>query len=284
MGDLRLKAQELLKIRQNEKESDEIADYITEEKDMNIAKEKSKEIFTERIQKDIDNFQGNLLESANNGKPLNIEILKLDTEGLLSWWDEREDKILNTRYTPIKSGIVTFIDDINLELLGDDIIVDRTLQKLYDLIRENDIYPQWRVNTNTEGKIDTLYIEVDPTVSYKDRKDAIHREKNISQRAIVVQNYQQHKPIVEEEDSNKIIRTLISLLTFILVLYFSVLLLTIFSEALGVVGDGSSNFIEVGWPYFLISNFSKFGELFIFSLPLAILISLYYTYQRYRSY
>ena len=280
MGDLRLKAQELLKIRQNEKESNKIADYITEEKDMNIAKEKSKKIFTERIQKEIDSFQENLLESANHGKPLNIEILKLDTEGLLSWWDEREDKILNTRYTPIKSGIVTFIDDINLELLGDDIIVDRTLQKLYDLIRENDIYPQWKVHTNTEGKIDTLYIEVDPTVSYKDRKDAIHREKNISQRAIVVQNYQQYKPI-EEKDSNKIIRTLISLSRFILVLYFSVLLLTIFSEAFGIVGDGSSNFIEVGWPYFLITDFSKFGELFIFSLPLGILISLYSAYKSY---
>jgi len=280
MGDLRLEAQELLKIRQNEKESDEIANYIAEEKDMNIAKEKSKKIFTEKIQKEIDSFQENLLESANHGKPLNIEILKLDTEGLLSWWDEREDKILNTRYTPIKSGIVTFIDDINLELLGDDIIVDRTLQKLYDLIRENDIYPQWKVHTNTEGKIDTLYIEVDPTVSYKDRKDAIHREKNISQRAIVVQNYQQYKPI-EEKDSNKIIRTLISLSRFILVLYFSVLLLTIFSEAFGIVGDGSSNFIEVGWPYFLITDFSKFGELFIFSLPLGILISLYSAYKSY---
>jgi len=281
MGDLRLKAQELLKNRQNEKESDEIADYITEDKDMNIAKEKSKKIFTEKIQKEIDSFQEKLLESANHGKPLNIEILKLDTEGLLSWWDEREDKIFNTRYTPIKSGIVTFIDDINLEQLTDDIIVDSTLQKLYDLIRENDIYPQWKVHTNTEGKIDTLYIEVDPTVSYKDRKDAIHREKNISQRAIVVQNYQQYKPIEEEEDGNKIIKGVMSFLTFILVLYFSVLLLTIFSEAFGLVGDGSSNFIEVGWPYFLITDFSKYGELFLFSLPLGILISLYSAYKSY---
>jgi len=279
MGDLRLEAQKLLKNRQNKKESNEITNYITEEKEMNIAKEKSKQKFTEKIQKEIDSFKENLLESANHGKPLDIEILKLDTEGLLSWWDEREDKIFNTRYTPIKSGIVTFIDDINLEQLTDDIIVDSTLQKLYDLIRENDIYPQWKVHTNAEGKIDTLYIEVDPTVSYKERKDAIDREKNISQRSLVVQNYQQYKPI--EEDGNKIIKGVMSLLTFILVLYFLVLLLTIFSEAFGLVGDGSSNFIEVGWPYFLITDFSKYGELFIFSLPLGILISLYSAYKSY---
>jgi len=281
MGNLNIKSKGELTDSENKKDSNEIINYIAEEKDMNIEREKSKKIFTDKIQKEIDNFQKNLLDSTRNGEVFNIEILKLDTEGLLSWWDEREDKIFNTRYTPIKSGIVTFIDDINLEQLTDDIIVDSTLQKLYDLIRENDIYPQWKVHTNTEGKIDTLYIEVDPTVSYKDRKDAIHREKNISQRAIVVQNYQQYKPIEEEEDGNKIIKTLISLSTFILVLYFSVLLLTIFSEALGAVGNGNSSFIEVGWPYFLITDFSKFGELFIFSLPLGILISLYSAYKSY---
>ncbi|HHB94076.1 MAG TPA: hypothetical protein ENK88_02930, partial [Campylobacterales bacterium] len=126
MGDLRLKAQEILKFNQNEKKLNEITDYIAEEKDMNIAKEKSKNIFTEKIQKEIDGFDKNLLESAKHGEALNIEILRLDTDGLLSWWDEREDKIINTRYTPIKSGIVTFIDDINLEFLSDDIIVDGT--------------------------------------------------------------------------------------------------------------------------------------------------------------
>jgi len=284
MGDLRLKIQKILKNKQNKKELNEKYSYITENKEINMDKYKSKKIFTEKIQKEIDSFHENLLKFANNGKPLNIEILKLDIENLLSWWDERADTIFNTRYTPIKRGIVTFIDDINLEQLTDDIIVDNILQKLYDLIRANDIYPQWKVHTNREGKIDTLYIEVDPTVSYKERKEAIDREKNIFQRSLVVPNYQQHKLIEEEEDGNKIIKGVMSLLTFILVLYFSVLLLTIFSEAFGFVGDGSYNFIEVGWPHFLITDFSKFGELFIFSLPLSILISLYYTYQRYKSY
>lgn len=282
MGDLRLKAQEILKFNQNEKKLNEITDYIAEEKDMNIAKEKSKNIFTEKIQKEIDGFDKNLLESAKHGEALNIEILRLDTDGLLSWWDEREDKIINTRYTPIKSGIVTFIDDINLEFLSDDIIVDGTLQKLYDLIRENDIYPQWKVTTNTDGKIEILYIEVDPNISYKERKESIHREKNISQRSLVVQNYQQQRPIAEEEDNdNKIKRVVISLFTFLSVLYFSVLLLTIISEALGVVGNPTSSFVEIGWPYFLITDFSKFGELFIFSLPLGVLISLYSAYKSY---
>ena len=280
MGDLRLKAQKILKVRQNEIDLNNITNYIAEEKDMTIAKEKSKEIFTEKIQKEIDNFDKNLLESANHGKSLNIKILSLDTDGLLSWWDEREDKIINTRYTPIKSEIITFIDDINLEFLTDDIIVDGTLQKLYDLIRANDIYPQWKVTTNTDGKIDRLYIEINPNISYKDKKESIDREKNVSQRSLVVQNYQQQRPIVEEED-NKIKRVVISLLTFIFVLYFSVLFLTIISEALDIVANPSSSFIEVGWSYFLITDFAKFGELFIFSLPFGVLISLYSAYKSY---
>ncbi|MCK4441051.1 MAG: hypothetical protein KAU90_03535, partial [Sulfurovaceae bacterium] len=90
MGSLRIKAQEILNLRQNKIELDEITDYVDKENDMNIEKEKSKKIFTEKIQKEIDDFDKNLLESANCGEPLNIKILRLDTDGLLSWWDERE--------------------------------------------------------------------------------------------------------------------------------------------------------------------------------------------------
>jgi len=281
MGDLRLKAQELLKDKQNKKESNIILKDITREKSMKEQKEESKRVFTEKIQKEINEFQNRLLQSANNGEALKIEILRLDTDGLLSWWDEREDKFINTKYTPIKSGIVTFIDDINLDFLTDDIIIDSTLQKLYDLIKNNDIYPQWKVTKNRDGKIETLYLEVDPTISYKERRDNLHREKNINQRALVVQNYQQN--IQSPTESSKLKRIKNFLLIFVSVLYFSVMILTILTKAIGLVSMSNSaisSFVEIGWPYFLIKDFSTVGELFIISLPLGILISLYFAYKK----
>ena len=281
MGDLRLKAQELLKNRQNEKKFDNKIEDIAKEKRMKEQKEESKKIFTEKIQREIDEFQNKLLQSANHGKSLKIEILRLDTDGLLSWWDEREDKFINTRYTPIKSGIVTFIDDINFDFLTDDIIIDSTLQKLYNLIKENDIYPQWGVTQNRDGKIETLYLEANPNISYKERKDSLDREKSTTQRALVVQNYQQRvQP--QEESSSKLEKIKNFFFIFLPLVYFSVMVLTILSKAVGLVSSSSnvSSFIEVGWPYFLIKDFSTVGELFIISLPLGILISLYFAYKK----
>ena len=278
MGDLRLKAQELLKVSLNSKEPNNTMEHISKEKNMNKRKEESKRIFTEKIQKEINEFQDKLLKSANNGETLKIEILRLDTEGLLSWWDEREDKIINTRYTPIKSSIITFIDDINLKFLTNDIITDKTLQKLYDLIRDNDIYPQWKV-TQKDGKMEALYIEADPTVSYRERKDTLHREKNINQRALVVQNYQQNIQIEEIENSK-----IEKIKNFVIVLYFSVMVLTILSRAINIVSISDNsippNFVEIAWPYFLSVNFSGVWELFIYSLPLGILLAIVSVYKK----
>jgi len=290
MGDLRIKAQELLKIKQHEKEYEYIEDGLAEKKSIEEEKMKSMKNFTEKIQYQIDNFQENLLKSANRGEVLKIDVMRLDGENLVSWWDEREDnKNTNTyrEYSPIKSGIVTFIDDINLEFLTDDIILDKKLQKLYDTICSNDIYPEWRVKKNENGKIELLYIEVNPLVSYKDKKDAIRREKEIKERALVVvnRNSKKNRAKIEQQSEQKNIKIIKKIRNFIFIfipiLYFTVAIFTILSRALGIINLPSSNsFVEVAWPYFLISNFSDVGELFILSLPLGVLVSIYFAYTR----
>ncbi len=283
MGDLRIKAQELLKIKQNEQESRYIEDNLAQEKSIEEEKIKSMKKFTEKIQYQIDNFQKNLLEASNRGEVLKIDILKLDSDNLVSWWDEREDNIkksIYTEYSPIKSGIVTFIDDINLDFLTDDIILDNTLQKLYDTIRSNDIYPEWKVKENSNGKIELLYLEVNPLVSYKDKKDALNREKEIKQRALVIVDNK--NPTKIEKKKNGVLKKISSFIfIFISVLYFSVSILTILSSAIGITNiENSNSFLEVAWPYFLITDFSNVGEAFIFSFPLGLLVSIYFAYKR----
>jgi hypothetical protein len=277
MENLRLKAQKILQVKLSEKELNRSRKYRNKESIMS----QSKEVFILKIQREVENFQKNLLESANKGEPLMIEILKLDRESLLSWWDERENRLVNKAYTPVKSEVITFIDDINLKFLTDDIITDRALQRLYDLIKDNDIYPQWRVSQK-DGKIDALYLEANPNLSYQEGKEKFHREKNIKQKALVVQNYQNSIQNNREYTILEKIKNFI--LIFIPTLYFSVLILTILTKALGIITINSSNslsnFIEIGWPYFLVKNFSEVGELFIISLPLGVLISLYFAYKR----
>ncbi len=283
MGDLRIKAQELLKIKQNEQEYRYIEDNLAQEKSIEEEKIKSMKKFTEKIQYQIDNFQKNLLEASNRGEVLKIDILKLDSDNLVSWWDEREDNIkksIYTEYSPIKSGIVTFIDDINLDFLTDDIILDNTLQKLYDTIRSNDIYPEWKVKENSNGKIELLYLEVNPLVSYKDKKDALNREKEIKQRALVIVDNK--NPTKIEKKKNGVLKKISSFIfIFISVLYFSVSILIILSSAIGITNiENSNSFLEVAWPYFLITDFSNVGEAFIFSFPLGLLVSIYFAYKR----
>ncbi len=281
--DLRIKAQELLQVRQNEKEYKDINEDLSEEADVKFKKDKSKKIFTDKIQKEIDNFQVNLLEAADNAQPLKIEILRLDGENLVSWWDERDSEKDNiyTDYAPIKSGIITFIDDINLELLTDDIIIDSTLQKLYDTISANDIYPEWSVK-KVDDKIESLYLEINPLISYRAKKENLRREETIKQRALVVsQKYdRQTQKVEEEEKSGKLEKVKIFITTFIPVLYFSVIILTILSGAFEFTPMSGSSFVEVVWPYFLLSEFSTVGELFILSLPLGVLIALYSAYKK----
>jgi hypothetical protein len=62
------------------------------------------------------------------------------------------------------------------------------------------------------------------------------------------------------------------------------MILTILSRAIGLVEVPQdsilSRFVDIGWPYFLVSEFSEVGELFLFSLPLGFLISLYFAYKK----
>jgi hypothetical protein len=282
MGELRIKAQELLKSKQKEKEYKYIEDSLTEEKNIEEKKIKSMKKFTEKIQKQINDFQKNLLMSSQSGETLKIDIVKLDSDNLVSWWDEREDNINRTfykEYAPIKSEIITFIDDINLNLLTDDIILDKTLQELYDTIVSNDIYPQWRVKKSPKGEMLTLYLEANPLVSYKDRKDALAKEREIKERALVVVE-QSGDSDIERKEGSRVWKFISFSFIFISVLYFSVAILTLFSGAFGLTSPPRNSFTEVAWPYFLSTDFSNIGELFIFSLPLGVLISIYFAYTK----
>ena len=208
--------------------------------------------------------------------------MRLDSKNLVSWWEERENKIPKSvyrEYSPIKSEIVTFIDDINLDFLTDDIILDKTLQELYNTIRSYDIYPQWGVSKNSDGKIESLYLEANPLVSYKDRKDALAREKEIKQRALVVVTKPNYQNVFKKSNKNRVKKIRNFIFKFVLSLYFTVAIFTILSSLIGINDTlNNSSFLEIAWPYFIITNFSDVAEKFIFSLPLGILTSIYFTY------
>ena len=287
MGDLRIKAQDILKAKQQEKEYEEIREIIPEEKNIKEYREKSRVLFTEKIQKEIDDFQTNLLHAADNGEPLKIDILQLNDENLVSWWEER-DKELDTstlyrEYSPIKSGVVTFIDDINLKLLKDDIIIDSTLEELYMLICKNDIYPEWRVEKK-DGKVVSLYLEVNPLVSYREKKDEFRKDIKRQERALTAVKESNKISQKELEDEFKKDRLLKNTLIFIPIFYLAVALFTIIGSALGLSSlestNSASNFIGVAWPYFLVTDFASVSELFILSLPLGLIVALYLSYSK----
>ena len=284
MGDLRIEAQELLKIKKQEKEYNYIKDNLAEYQQIELNKVKSMQIFTEKIKYQIDNFQKHLMETADKGEVLKIDIMRLDSKNLVSWWEERDNKISKSiyrEYSPIKSEIVTFIDDINLDFLTDDIILDKTLKELYNTIRSYDIYPQWRVNKNSDGKITSLYLEVNPLISYKDRKDALAREKEIKQRALVVVTKSNGQNITKQNNKNRVKKITNFIFRFVLLLYFTVAIFTILSGLIGVSNtSNSSSFLEIAWPYFIITDFLDVSDKFIFSLPLGIIITLYFAYKR----
>ncbi len=280
MGDLRVEAQNILKAKQNKKRDRYIKNSISEDSNIKEKKIKSMQKFQEMVQYQIDNFKKNLLESAKRGEALKIDIVKLNKYNLISWWSEREEenqKLLQ-EYLPIKSSIVTFIDDINLDYLRDDIIVDDTLKKLYNTIKENDIYPEWRVKKDNNGDIKSIYLKANPLISYKEKKDELKREKE--NRALVVAKLN-NKKIEKIEDKHPIKKIRNFIVIFIGLLYFSVTILTIISNDIGVIEVANSNsFIEVAWPYFLSMDFSNVAEMFLFSLPLGLIISIYFAYKK----
>ncbi len=283
MGDLRIEAQNILKAKQNKKRDRYIENSISENSNIREKKIKSMQKFQEKVQYQIDNFQNNLLESAKKGETLKIDIVELNKSNLISWWSEREEKNqeLLEEYLPIKSSIVTFIDDINLDYLKDDIILDDTLQKLYDTIKDNDIYPDWRVKRDSSGEIKSIYLEANPLISYKERRDQLIREKENRSRALVVLEKPNSKKIEKVNDKQIIKKLIKSIFIFIGLLYFSVTILTIISNDLAIIENSNSNsFIEIAWPYFLFKDFSNVADMFIFSLPIGLIISIYFAYKK----
>ncbi len=283
MCDLRMKAQELLQVRQNE---EKIKKNISTTTDITLERNKSKKRFIEKIQNEINYFQNNLLKAADKGQLLKIIILQLNSTNLLSWWNERDKEKssyqIHTEYTPIESGIITFIDDVDLEQLTDDIILDSTLQKLYDIILENDIYPEWKVKI-IDGKIESLYLEINPLISYKEKKEILRQKKIKKQQILMLTTSKYNKVAKQNIKQNRISNIVIKIKTFITIfiplLYLSVTLLTILSSALELTPSANNSFTEIAWPYFLFFDFQNVGELFIISVPLGILIAYYSTYK-----
>ena len=283
MGDLRIEAQNILKAKRNIREDRYIQKSISEDSNIREKKIKSMRKFQERVQYQIDNFQKNLLDSANRGETLKIDIVKLNKRNLISWWREREETQERLEeYLPIKSSIVTFIDDINLEYLKDDIILDDTLKKLYNTIKDNDIYPEWRVKRDKIREIKSIYLEANPLISYKEKIEKLKRKKENRSRALVVAQSNSRKIEKVEDKHKQIIKKLIkSIFIFIGLLYFSVTILTIISNSIGfrTVTD-SNSFIEIAWPYFLLKDFSNIADMFLFSLPIGLIISIYFAYKK----
>jgi len=283
MCDLRMKAQELLQVRQDE---EKIKKNISTTTDITLERNKSKKRFIEKIQNEINYFQNNLLKAADKGQLLKIIILQLNSTNLLSWWNERDKEKssyqIHTEYTPIESGIITFIDDVDLEQLTDDIILDSTLQKLYDIILENDIYPEWKVKI-IDGKIESLYLEINPLISYKEKKEILRQKKIKKQQILMLTTSKYNKVAKQNIKQNRISNIVIKIKTFITIfiplLYLSVTLLTILSSALELTPSANNSFTEIAWPYFLFFDFQNVGELFIISVPLGILIAYYSTYK-----
>jgi hypothetical protein len=282
MYDLRMKAQELLQVRQDE---EKIKKNISTTTDITLERNKSKKRFIEKIQNEINYFQNNLLKAADKGQLLKIIILQLNSTNLLSWWNERDKEKssyqIHTEYTPIESGIITFIDDVDLEQLTDDIILDSTLQKLYDIILENDIYPEWKVKI-IDGKIESLYLEINPLISYKEKKEILRQKKIKKQQILMLTTSKYNKVAKQNIKQNRISNIVIKIKTFITIfiplLYLSVTLLTILSSALELTPSANNSFTEIAWPYFLFFDFQNVGELFIISVPLGILIAYYSTF------
>jgi hypothetical protein len=278
-----MKAQELLQVRQNE---EKIKKNISTTTDITLERNKSKKRFIEKIQNEINYFQNNLLKAADKGQLLKIIILQLNSTNLLSWWNERDKEKssyqIHTEYTPIESGIITFIDDVDLEQLTDDIILDSTLQKLYDIILENDIYPEWKVKI-IDGKIESLYLEINPLISYKEKKEILRQKKIKKQQILMLTTSKYNKVAKQNIKQNRISNIVIKIKTFITIfiplLYLSVTLLTILSSALELTPSANNSFTEIAWPYFLFFDFQNVGELFIISVPLGILIAYYSTYK-----
>ena len=274
MKNLRLEAENMLKLTKEEFESKTEKDKLSLSKSINYQKNVSKIEFKSEIKKSIDGFQFNLLKSANNGMPLKIEVLKLESNFFSRANTNSIDTL--TKYIPIKEKVAMFLSETNFEFVTDEIIEDESLQRLYSLICENDIYPIWRVEKDvTDANVLILFLEVNPLISLKEKrlelqKKIVHRQKT-EHYAITL-----HKKSLREGKSVEQIRKIKDfLVSFSVTLYVSVVILTIFFMMFGFfpVENSTDRFslIALGWPYFI---FTKVKMQFLFSFPLGVILSL----------
>jgi hypothetical protein len=247
---------------------------------INYRKNISKIEFTDRIQKEIDSFQYNLLLSANNGESLKIDILELEND-TFARKDDNSIKAL-IKYLPIKQKVATFLDETNFEFVTNNIITDDTLQRLYSTVCENDIYPIWKIreSDSNENAI-ILYLEINPLISYEERREELKRKiehrKELENHAVVLYK----KNIKESKQVEKKTKIRDFLITFFSSLYISVLILTILFNSLGLFPvekiTDTFSLVAIGWPYFLLTGFKS---LFTLSFPIGVIFSLIIAYKK----
>ena len=274
MENLRLEAENMLKLTKEESDAKAKKDELSLKESINYKKNRSKVEFKNKIKKSIDGFQFNLLKSANNGMPLKIEVLKLESNFFSRANSKSMDAI--TKYIPIKQKVAMFLAETNFEFVADEIIEDESLQKLYSLICENDIYPFWRVEEDVaDSNILILLLEVNPLISLKEKK--LELQKKVEERqkneryAVVIHK----KNVRESQSTEKIIKIKDFLVSFSITLYVSVVILTIFFIMFGFFSIDNSidrfSLIALGWPYFI---FTELKRQFLFSFPLGVIFSL----------
>jgi hypothetical protein len=280
VGDLRLKAQNILKLKQQEREIESENRDLSLEKMINHRKNMSKLDFTERIQKEIDGFQYNLLFSANDGKSLKIDILELEDDTFLRKGDSSVKALID--YLPIKQKVASFLGETNFEFITDNIITDEILQKLYTIICENDIYPLWKIrdSSSNENAI-VLYLEVNPLIAFEERREELKRKvehrKKLENHAVILYT----KNLKESKQIEKKIKIRNFSITFFSILYVSVVILTILFNSIGLFPvetiTNTFTLIVIAWPYFL---FTAFESLFILSFPISVIFSLFIAYKK----
>lgn len=280
MGDLRLKAQNILKLKQQEKEVESEKRDLSLEEMIIYRKNISKLEFTDKIKKEIDRFQYNLLSSANDGESLKINILELEDDNFSRKDNDNISSLI--KYIPINQKVATFLSETNFEFITDTIITDNILQKLYTTICENDIYPLWKIRESSDNKkAIVLYLEVNPMIVFEKRKLELKKKmehrKKLEKHAVVL--YTKNLKKIEEIEKKNRIRDF--LITSFSAIYISVVILTILFSSLGLspiekVTDTFS-LVAIGWPYFL---FTEFKSLFTLSLPIGVILSLFIAYKR----
>ena len=280
MGDLRLKAQSILKLKQQEKDIESHKKDLSLEDMINERKIKSKEEFTEKIKKEIHEFQFNLLESANRGEPLIIDILELENDTFAKKSSGNIKSLI--KYLPIKQKVATFLNETNFEFVTDSIITDDNLQRLYSSICEDGIYPMWKIREDSnDSGITILSLEVNPLVSFDEKsvelKEKLEHRRKLENHAVILYT----KNLDKMKKAEKKIQLKESIVSFISTLYISVVILTILSSALGLfpIEEITDTFsiIALAWPYFLFAGYKSF---FILSLPLGLIFALFIAYKK----